>query len=143
MKKVKRIFLIEDDEHEQDMFSYLLRFVDGVILQDIAADGVEALDKLDRAAILPDVIFTDIHMPRMNGIECLSEIRKRPQLHAIPVVVMSTDTSRVDLMRALGARAFIKKIGDIDKLREQLNLFIHLDYVRDIEIALQTFHIKH
>ncbi len=143
MSSLKNIFLIEDDEHDQDMFAYMLKFIHEVVLQDIASDGREALNKLETAITLPDLIFTDIHMPVMDGIECLAAIQGSPILSMIPVIVLSSDISRLDLIRRMGARAFIRKTGDINALAYQIGRFIHLDYVKDIDIANETFKIRH
>lgn len=139
MNNSKTVFLIEDDEYDQEIFTYLLSSIDGVVIYDIAGDGKEALDKLQNAETLPDLIFTDLHMPRMNGLECLLAISRKPELQHIPVIMLSTDTSKIEQIKKLGAKAFIKKVGDIEKLRDMITRFIHLDYIRDIDIADQTF----
>lgn len=143
MNATKSVFLIEDDEYDQEIFTYILKSIAGVIIHDIADNGKEAIEKLGKAASLPDLIFTDIHMPKMDGIECLLALGKAPKLRQIPVIVLSSDISKINLMQTLGARAFIKKIGDIEKLTNLIRELVHLDYNKDIEIAVQTFKIMH
>lgn len=139
MNNSKSVLLIEDDEYDQEIFTYILKSIDDVVIYDIAGDGKEALAKLQNAEKLPDIIFTDIHMPRMNGIECLTAIRKKPELEKIPVIVLSTDNTKIEQVKKLGATAFIKKVGDIAKLREMITRIIHLDFDRDIDVANATF----
>jgi CheY-like chemotaxis protein len=54
------------------------------------SNGLEAILFLERNIRLPDVIFLDLNMPRMNGFEFLSQIKGRPNLEKIPIVVLST-----------------------------------------------------
>jgi len=81
----------------------------------------------------------DIDMPVMNGIECLAEIIKTPELKHIPVVIFSTDTRHADLLYKLGAKALIKKTGDTKMLRTQVELLINSGFVADVHMTDQTF----
>jgi CheY-like chemotaxis protein len=77
---------------------------------------------------LPDLIFMDINMPIMNGIECMAEINKNPLYKNIPVVILSTDVSRAELIFNLGAKAFIKKPSETGKLRLKIEEMVHRDF---------------
>jgi AmiR/NasT family two-component response regulator len=55
------------------------------------------------------------------------------------VVVLSTDTGRINQIRELGANAFIKKPGNCEILRERIMEMIYIDFTRDRELAEQTF----
>lgn len=135
----KSILLIEDDSHDQFFFLQALKNIDDAFLLDVACNGKEAIDKLSEAIILPDLIFTDINMPVMNGIECLTELRSNPLTRSIPVVILSTDTGQIDRIRAIGANAFIKKPNNCELLRERIVEMIYLDFARDRYLAEQTF----
>jgi CheY-like chemotaxis protein len=140
MKKSKNILLVEDNENDQLLFGVAIKEIDGSIIYDVANNGKEALAKLDSMVILPDLIFMDIHMPEMGGIECLTEIRKRPQTKNIPVVMLSSDTSEMDHTRNLGAKAFLKKPDDLDMLQVKIEEMINLDFIADNGyIGNQTF----
>jgi CheY-like chemotaxis protein len=52
-----------------------------------ATNGAEALELLDR--IHPDIIVTDLQMPKMNGQELLTALKARPDTEAIPVIVLA------------------------------------------------------
>jgi len=138
MKTSKSILLVEDDKDDQNFFIQALREIENATLYHVANNGKEALDKLDNP-VLPDIIFMDINMPVMNGIECLSAIIKNPQIKDIPVVMLTTDTGKIDIVRKLGAKAFIKKPWDGKILKEKLQQMINLDFIADIHIANQTF----
>lgn len=86
-----------------------------------ANDGVQAIEILSNG-FLPNYIFLDMNMPRMNGTQCLEEIRKMQRLHHIPVYMYSTsaDTKSVSETLALGATDFLVKPNNIGALTAQL-----------------------
>ena len=75
----------------------------------IAMDGLEALVQL--RAELPELVITDIQMPRMDGFKLLEEMKKDPRLARVPVIVVTSLEKREDQERglALGADAYIVK----------------------------------
>lgn len=85
-----------------------------------AEHGGEALQKLSRQWV--DLVLTDINMPTMNGEELLRHLEQDQVLRSIPVLVVSTDstTARMDRMRELGARGYIKKPFLPETLREEM-----------------------
>ena len=88
-----------------------------------ANDGVHALEKFKtHNSFLPSVIFIDINMPRMNGIQCLLEIKKLSRLQLIPAYMYSTSAERsiVEECLKFGAKGFIKKEINIEDLQKQL-----------------------
>jgi CheY-like chemotaxis protein len=60
---------------------------------------------------LPHLLFLDLNMPRKNGFECLSEIKKNKKLKDLPVVIFSTSFEQevVNLLYDNGAQFFIRK----------------------------------
>src|SRR6185436_10297921 len=142
MKNPKSIFLVEDDIDDQCFFIEALCEIENTSLYAVANNGKEALDRLNNPVTLPDLIFMDIHMPMMNGIECLAEIIKNPQLKNIPVVILSSATEQVELVHKLGAKAFLKKPPDGKTMRTQLEQLINLDFVADGQTANQAFQTR-
>jgi CheY-like chemotaxis protein len=116
--------LIDDDQDDQESFISALEEVNGVTLFGIANDGKEALTKLNKSSILPAMIFMDINMPIMNGIDCLGRIMADPTMREIQVVMLSTDVYHHDKTKALGAAGFIKKQTSIPALRNELERVI-------------------
>jgi CheY-like chemotaxis protein len=86
-------------------------------------DGVEAMEFLFRRgkhadAQRPDLILLDINMPRKNGCEVLTEIRRDDDLKLLPVIILTSSESEDDIQRAyeLGANCFVTKPADLDEM---------------------------
>ncbi|MBV8833376.1 MAG: response regulator [Acidobacteriaceae bacterium] len=93
-----------------------------------AGNGQEALDLLSKEWV--DVVLTDINMPVMNGQEFVQNLAADESLHAIPVIVVSTDRTedRVRQMIALGAKGYVKKPFQPEELREELEKVLGVAY---------------
>ncbi|MBL4702829.1 response regulator [bacterium AH-315-I18] len=74
-----------------------------------ASNGQEALDILAQEWV--DLIFADINMPVMNGVEMIKKMSEDGLLKTIPVVVVSTEGSktRIDELKDIGITAYIRK----------------------------------
>lgn len=74
-----------------------------------ATNGLEALEALDNTPV--DVVFTDLVMPEMDGFELCEEIRRRPNLRQLPIIVTSTHRDAPYVIRALrcGADDYLTK----------------------------------
>ena len=100
------ILLVDDDEDSRDIFGMSLEMAGYTVKH--AANGLEALSVLERD--LPILIITDIMMPEMNGFALLTELRKRPKVKDIPVIVISaTGDSSVLQQQLMGVRLIYKK----------------------------------
>mgnify|MGYP003576000012 CR=1 FL=1 len=129
MKKYKTIFLIDDDSDDHEIFALALEEVAPFYNCVTANDGIEALEKLRSGHVEPDCIFLDLNMPRMNGRQCLNEIRKEYKFSQIPVVIYSTssESREREQLLALGASAFVTKAAVIDDLVASLkDVLVHL-----------------
>ncbi|MCB1772639.1 MAG: response regulator [Gammaproteobacteria bacterium] len=83
-----RTFLVADDNPiNLTLLSTLLGRLGAVVLE--AGNGEDVLALLDVNSI--DMVFMDIHMPGMDGIEAARQIRSRPQLDGLPVVALTAD----------------------------------------------------
>ncbi|MBL0742691.1 response regulator [Chryseolinea lacunae] len=120
MKSLKTILLVEDDRDDQELFIDALTDIKDTILFDVVHNGRQAIERLQRALTLPSVIFMDINMPVMNGIECLSEIAKDPAINGVPVIMLSSSVAHREQVRGLGAVAFIEKTSSLETFRNAL-----------------------
>ncbi len=85
-----------------------------------AGNGIEALAELDGNWV--DVVLTDINMPVMDGEALVAEMRRRPHLRSVPVIVISTDATdaRIDRLSELGAQGYVTKPFAPERLREEI-----------------------
>ncbi len=139
MKIAQRILLVEDDKDDQEFFIDAMNEIGNISLYDIANNGKEAIDRLKQSRLLPTLIFLDINMPLMNGMEFLELMRKDPEMKNIPVVILSTSAAQKEQAKNLGANAYIKKSSDYKSVRDKLKQMIDLDFITDSFIARQTF----
>jgi CheY-like chemotaxis protein len=116
--RFKNLLLIDDDEDDQELFIEAAREVSPDIKITILPDAATALDKLSRKVVTADVIFSDLNMPRMTGQQFLLEIKKRPELKDIPVIIFSTSSHShtMQLVKDFGAYEFITKPGLFNEL---------------------------
>lgn len=89
-----------------------------------ADDGLNALSKL--ASSNADIVVTDLEMPRMNGFELVSEIRKLPQYNDLPIVIVTARAGEKHRRTGieLGANAFLNKPFDPRQLIETVESFV-------------------
>ena len=80
-----RVLLVEDDVSVAQMYRLKLE-LDGYEV-DVAADGLTALEKARRQ--LPDIIFLDIRLPKLDGLSVLEALRQDASTARIPVVILS------------------------------------------------------
>jgi len=120
MQKSTGVFLVEDDEDDQYFFVSALKTMNDIFLLDVANNGKEALEKLRRAPVLPEIIFVDYNMPIMNGLDFLREKSRDLRIQHIPVVMLSSSEEMREKAFQLGASAFIQKPSDDTTLRNEV-----------------------
>lgn len=122
MDQPLQILLIDDDSDDREIFSWVMKSLHPSSEIDSASDGQEALDKLKDHQYNPDLIFLDLNMPRMHGLECLRHIRKMERLRQNPVIVYSTSSNPHDISesRMAGASEYIVKGNEISIIRHEL-----------------------
>ena len=117
------VFIIEDDAFLLNLLTLKLSKEDLEVVT--ALDGVEALEKLK--TLRPAIILLDLILPRKNGFEVLQELAQDPQLHKIPVIIISNLGQESDIERgkALGAvEYYVKARLSIDELVIKVKEFI-------------------
>ncbi len=112
------ILLVEDEWYLLEGLCDLLEVFESRYKFNVltASNGLEALDILEDRQ--PDLILTDIMMPKMNGYQLLKETRKNPALLQIPFVFLTAKGERRDVLhgRSLGAEEYVTKPYDAAEL---------------------------
>ncbi len=133
---VKILFLIDDDQDDREIFREAVATCDAKIEMMFAADGIEALNILKSSTVLPDVIFLDYNMPRMNGLECLKKLKANSDTKNIPTILYTTsgDREQEKVVLLLGADYYMQKTVSFNGLCEELaRLFDLIDKKVDIK----------
>ena len=121
---ITSILLTDDDPDDQLLFETALETVGRSVVFLVANDGIDALEQLRSAQTFPNIIFLDVNMPRMNGIDCLKELKADPVLRSIPVVMYSTSSYYRGECLSIGAVDYIEKPSDYNRLCTLLKDFI-------------------
>ena len=119
------ILLVEDNKHDVRFVqrAWQMNHITNPLF--VVPHGQACLDYLRHASQYadpkqfprPGLILMDIHMPVMDGIECLKIIKSDPQLKTIPVIMLTTSKEEEDRVRSyeLGCNTFIQKPVDFEK----------------------------
>ena len=83
--RLKKVLLVEDEDALRRVMKDLLEREGFTVFE--AADGVIALDEIDRAG--PDIVVLDLNLPRLDGYGVLSHLRSRPATANLPVIVLT------------------------------------------------------
>lgn len=141
---MKTVLLVEDSEDDLFMMKmackrtgipHELRFV---------ANGEEAMDYLagrnnfsDRNQFpLPNLVFLDLKLPKVNGHEVLGWIRKQPALKNLPVVILTSSARNADVTRAyeLGVTSYLRKIANPAEFGQAVRVILR--YWLELNVAV-------
>lgn len=116
-----RVLLVDDDPIMRRKLAFWAESAGFSV--ETAEDGVDALARARDCA--PDLVVTDVHMPRMQGPRLISLLRQLPQTATAPVMVVTADASRETKISLLqgGADDFILKPIDGDEFMARLRAF--------------------
>ncbi|MFT8775069.1 MAG: response regulator [Gluconacetobacter liquefaciens] len=111
-----RVLTIDDSRTMQGMLRKALEEAGYDVIQ--GGDGVEGIEVLESADPPPNVIITDINMPRMDGFGVIEAVRKMPAFKHLPIIVLTTesDPEKKARARAAGATGWIIKPFSSDSL---------------------------
>jgi CheY-like chemotaxis protein len=117
------ILLADDDEGDRLLFTEALEELQLNLKIDTVNNGMELMAYLTNTdAMLPQLIFLDLNMPRKNGIECLKEIRINKIFNDIFIAIYSTSNAEKDIEETFlnGANIYINKPADFTTLKKTL-----------------------
>ena len=101
------ILVVDDSATMRQQLRVFLESSGFLVLE--ADDGTTGLHQARTSSV--DILIVDVHMPRMNGIEMIGEIRKLPGYANTPIFVLTTDSASTSMAqaKAAGATAWIIK----------------------------------
>lgn len=105
----KKILVIDDSATARQLIVNHLDGLGYIIIQ--ASDGDEGLLKASTETDGISLIFSDINMPQMNGLEMVERLKKNAKTATIPICLLTTETGHEELQKAksLGVNAFLVK----------------------------------
>lgn len=133
------ILLADDDKDDSTLFQDVLRELPFSTHLTTVLNGEQLLQLLNEAGIpLPDVLFLDLNMPRKNGFDCLTEIKRSEKLKFLPVIIFSTscDPEVVNLLYRHGAQYYIRKPNSYAQLKRDIHHALNLIEKAHIEFPL-------
>lgn len=122
MRSNKPILLVEDDL--VDVLTLKRAFKDLEVTNRLIhfEEGESALDYLKSTELLPCLILLDLNMPRMNGLEFISNAKSDEQLKSIPIVVLTTSSEYNDKVKSFefSVAGYLVKPLDYSKFVEMI-----------------------
>lgn len=115
----KTILIVDDSESIREVVKFTLENEGFDVL--VGNDGKDALKFLDGRTL--DMVITDLHMPEMNGIELIKEVRVKEDYKRIPILFLTTESQaqKKNEAKEAGATGWIVKPFVPAKLIEAVN----------------------
>lgn len=135
------IFLAEDDEDDRLFFSMAVDSFKKNIKLVTFNDGEELIKNIKTEIEKPQIIFLDINMPKLSGLECLERIRRSSNWKHVPVAMYSTSGNESDIEQSkkLGAQVFVMKPFQLTKLAEIIDWALHVDWGNTVLSSTEFF----
>ncbi len=119
--ELRRILLVEDSDNDAELILTALSHNNLANEVVVVRDGEEALDYLYRRGMFrlrmegnPVVVLLDLKLPKIDGMEVLSQLKSDPLMRVVPIVVLTSSREEPDLRRCyeLGVNAYVVKPVD-------------------------------
>jgi CheY-like chemotaxis protein len=126
MNDPRRVLLIEDDLDDIQIFCMILtELYPGVNIVSHQHSDIALKNLAQGNVSMPDYIFLDLNMPKMDGWECLTFIKQIPMYRNVPVIMYTTSNKEEDMSHALnlGASHFLTKSFTVEDMRNTLKQF--------------------
>lgn len=116
---MRTVWIVDDDDEMSHAVRLMLELLDCSVT--VFRDARSAAQEL-MTSPRPDAMVLDINMPEVSGIDLLEFLRRRTEFQSIPVVMLSSETTdiQVDEALKLGADAFVFKPVTIEELERAL-----------------------
>lgn len=121
------VLMVEDDDFHAELLQKSLKEHFGPHRLDRVSDGQEALQYIRRQEHFqdkprPDLILLDLKLPRVSGHDVLKQVKSDPDLHLIPIVVLTTSDSHADRLQAYEnyTNSYLVKPVEFDQFEEMV-----------------------
>jgi len=127
--KKYKILIVEDNQENMDLLVYFLRPQGYEIIG--VGDGLSALEKVEEEH--PDIVLLDIMLPKMDGYEVCTRLKKDPETKFIPIIMLTALKELKDKVRALevGADDFLSKPFENIELLARVKSLLRLKEYHD------------
>jgi len=117
-----KIVVAEDERDIRDLITFTLKFSGHEIFP--VTNGEEAVAKV--LEVMPDLVLTDVRMPRMTGYEVCKKIKADEKIKHIPVVILSAKGQEAEVQTGIesGADEYILKPFSPDQLNERVKAIL-------------------
>lgn len=117
-----RILVAEDDEDDRSFLSDAFSKIEIVNSIEFVENGQELLSYLKTASKLPDLIFLDLNMPLVDGMEALSAIKENIDFKKLPIIILTTSKNQEHIYKTYmkGISAYIVKPFTYEALNEMI-----------------------
>src|SRR3954453_9714560 len=128
MKKTLEILLVEDDIDDVDLLKDALLENNVEYQMEVIMEGDKVFKYLEAVETLPEIIVMDLNLPKTSGKEILQEIKSNFTLTQIPIVVLTTSSSREDIeyCNKMGISKFITKPATLEGWNNTIHSILHV-----------------
>lgn len=130
-KDLVKILLVEDNEGDIVLTTEALEVCQFGNELSVLRDGNDALHYLMTKSRLnshelPDLILLDINLPKKNGHEVLQSVKNHPELKHIPIIILSTSSTEMDILKAYQEHAscYIIKPAEVDEFLDVISKIV-------------------
>lgn len=127
-KKIK-IILTDDDKEEHSLFQDAMAGLKMSHSLQFFSNGKELIDYFNSEdAEIPHILFLDLNMPIMSGMDCLKYLRSDERFKDLPIAIYSTSSTEKDIEDTfvLGANVYLTKPDNFNKMKEGLNTVMRI-----------------
>lgn len=135
MKKSLQILLVEDDPDDVELFREALNDNKVSHSIDVIMQGDEVIPHLEQSSSLPEIILLDLNLPKVHGKEILRVLKSGNTYKDIPVVILTTSSTKsdVDYCLMIGAEKFITKPTNTDGFDQLVTSILEIASARRVK----------
>lgn len=124
------IFYTDDDQDDIEFFREIINSFGSSYSLVTQNNGDQLLHALNNPPPYPHLLFLDINMPGLNGLEVLKKIRESRNPENLPIVMFSTsgDVNTINKSRELGANYYVQKSNVFDQLKRSIEYTLAINW---------------